>query len=154
MSRKRRRGAGATVGPGAFGDDADDARRVARAKGGTDRENKTGGLPPPFCPYPKIRGPLLAFIDHFLEFISGREFSDSSSGYLYRGTRLRVSAIAGLARRDGKRAKSDQGYPVPFAKGSSDAVHGGVDRGRCLRLRNTAGSGDPVNQISFVHALS
>src|SRR5208282_1470221 len=101
-----------------------------------------------------VWGPLLTFIDHFLEFVSGSEFGDSTSSDLDGGTRLRVSAIAGLALRDGKRAESNQGYPVPFSKGSGNAVHGGIDRGRCLRLGNVAGSGDPVNQISFIHALS
>jgi len=110
--------------------------------------------PLPSRSYPKKRGPLLTFINHFLEFVSGSEFGDFTSSYLDGGTRLRVSAVTGLALRDGKRAESDQSYPVPFAKGSSNAVHSGIDRGRRLRLGNIAGSGDPVNQISFIHAFS
>src|SRR5271157_2938534 len=116
---------------------------------------KRQGRPPAVWLVSKMSGaPLLTFVDYLLEFVSGSEFGDSTSSNLDGGTRLRVSAIAGLALRDGKRAESNQGYPVPFSKGSGNAVHGGVDRGRCLRLGNVAGSGDPVNQISFIHALS
>src|ERR1700674_4944610 len=78
--------------------------------------------------------PLLTFINHFLEFISGSKFGDSTGSDLDGCTRLRVSAIAGLTLRDGKRAEPNQGNPVPFSKGSRNAVHGGVDRGRRLRL--------------------
>jgi hypothetical protein len=109
------------------------------------------------CRHARIQefwGPLLTFIDYFLEFVSGSEFGDSTGSDFDGGTRLWVSAIAGFALRDGKRAESDQRYTVPFSKGSGNAVHGGVDRDRRLRLGNTAGSGNPVNQISFIHALS
>ena len=88
----------------------------------------------PSCFLAKFWGPLLTFVDYFLQFITGSKFGDSTSSYLDGGDRLRVSAIAGLTLRDGKCAESNQGYPVPFSKGSGDAVHGGVDRGRRLRL--------------------
>jgi hypothetical protein len=93
-------------------------------------------------------------VDCLLEFVPGSEFGDSTGSYFDGGTGLRISAIAGLALRDGKRAEPNQSYPVTFSKGSSNTVHGGVDRGGRLGLGNTAGSGDPVNQISFIHALS
>src|ERR1019366_3675827 len=118
------------------------------------RKTKAAGRTRCRSPACKNSGALLAFVDHFLEFVPGSEFGDSTSSDLDGGTRLRVSAIAGLTLRDGERAESDQGYPVTFSKGSGNAVHGGVDRGRRLRLCNTAGFGDAVNQISFVHALS
>src|SRR5882757_423474 len=99
-------------------------------------------------------GALFPFIDCFLEFVSRCEFCDTASGDLYGRSCLRVPAIASLALGDGECSESDQGYPVPFFEGRSYAVHGGIDRGRRLRLRNTAGSGDPINEICFVHALS
>src|SRR5258708_1132758 len=101
----------------------------------------------------ELRG-LLAFVDSFLEFVPGCEFGDSTGGDFNGRSGLRVPAVACLALRDGERTESDQGYPVPFFEGSSYAVHGGIDRGRRLRFGNTAGSGDAVNQISFIHALS
>jgi len=97
---------------------------------------------------------LLAFVDYFFEFVTGSEFRDSAGSDLDGGTRLRVAAVAGLTLRDGKGAKPNQGDPVSFAKGGGYAIDGGVDSGRCLSLGNVAGSGNPVNQISFVHALS
>jgi hypothetical protein len=103
---------------------------------------------------PEITGPLLTSVHYLLEFDSGSEFSDSPGSDLDGGARLRVSAIAGLVLRDGKRAEPDQGNPFAFSKGSGNAVHGGVYCGCRLRLRYAAGSGDPINQISFVHGFS
>src|ERR1700733_2099242 len=98
-------------------------------------KNKTAGPPPlPSGSYSKCVGPSLTFVDYFLEFVSGSEFGDSAGSDLDGGTRLRVSAIAGLSLRDRERAETDQCNPVSFAKGSGDAVHGGVDCGRRLRL--------------------
>src|SRR5258706_3230725 len=109
--------------------------------------------PPAVCDLRNC-GALFPFIDCFLEFVSRCEFCDTASGDLDGRSCLRVPAIASLALGDGECSESDQGYPVPFFEGSSYAVHGGIDRGRRLRLRNTAGSGDPINEICFVHALS
>jgi hypothetical protein len=97
---------------------------------------------------------LFTSVDYFFKFVSRCEFSDFTGGYFDGGTCLWVPAIAGLALRDGKRAEPDQRDPVPFAKGRSNAAHCGVDRGRRLSLRNATGFGDPVNQISFIHAIS
>src|SRR5580704_12192665 len=99
---------------------------------------KRQGRPLPSRKYPRILGPLLTFIHDFLQLISGSKFGDSTGSDLDGGTRLRVSAITGLTLRDGKCAESNQGDSVPFFKGSGNAVHGGVDRGRRLRLRNVA----------------
>jgi len=59
----------------------------------------------------------------------------------------------GLALRDGERAESNQGYRSPLRR-AAVTLSTVVSIAVSPALGNTAGSGDPVNQISFVHALS
>ena len=119
----------------------------------TGVEKKRQGRPPA-VPNLDEMGCLLALVYDFLEFDARSKFGNSAGSDLDGRSRLRVPAIAGLALRDGKRAETNQGYPISLAKCGRDALHSGVNCGRRLRLGNTAGASDPVNEIGFVHALS
>src|SRR5215470_10881918 len=92
-------------------------------------EKKRQGRPPAVRNFVGGMGCLLAFVDYFLEFDARSKLGNSAGSDLDGRSRLRVSAIAGLALRDGKGTETNQGYPISLAKCGRDAVHGGVDCG-------------------------
>jgi hypothetical protein len=56
--------------------------------------------------------------------------------------------------RHGKRAEAYQSHPISFAEGGRNAVHGGINGGRGLRLADFTRACDLVNQIGLVHSFS
>jgi hypothetical protein len=67
---------------------------------------------------------------------------------------LRVTPIAGFSLGYREGAETNQGDPITFFEGSSNAVHGGVDGSTSLSFADVAGGRNPVNEIGFVHRLS
>ena len=88
----------------------------------------------PFDAYLVNLWPLLAAVDRFLEFGSGRKLGDFPSSDLDGGTRLRVAPVAGFSLRDRERAKTNQRYSIPFLQSRRDAVDSGVDSRGCRAL--------------------
>src|ERR1700751_4826082 len=134
-------------------DSSAEARKSpSKGSGVLSRENrKTAGPAPAPCSY----NPTVLFaVDPFFEFSPRGKLRDAAGGDLNRGTRLRVAPIAGFSLGNGERPKTNQSYPVSLFEGSSDAVHGGVDRCCRLRLAHVTGARDTVHEISFVHLFS
>src|ERR1700745_2069113 len=134
--------------------DSSAAARKSPSKGSgvlSGEKRKTAGPTPAVC---NQNLTCLFAVDRFFEFSSRGNLRDAAGGDLNRGTRLRVAPIAGFSLGNGERPKTNQSYPVSLFEGSSDAVHGGVDRSCRLCLAHVAGARDTVHEISFVHLLS
>jgi len=63
-------------------------------------------------------------------------------------------AVPCLPLGDRESAETNQGYPIPFPEGSSDAVHGCINRSIRLRLADFTCARNLVNEIGFIHFFS
>jgi hypothetical protein len=116
-------------------------------------QQKRQGRPPAVLNGPEIYYNLF-FVYCFLEFGPGGKLCDSSSSDLDSGAGLRIAPVPRLSLRHGERAEAYQCYPISFAEGGSNTVHGGINSSRGLRLADFTRTCDLVNQIGFVHSLS
>src|SRR5258708_886811 len=94
---------------------------------------------------------LLLLVDRFLEFGPRTEFRDFPGSDLDSGARLRVTPVPGLSLGHRECAETYQSYPISFPKGSSHAVHGGINRHRSLCFTHLTSACDLINEIGFIH---
>src|SRR5271165_184530 len=87
----------------------------------------------------------LLFIDRLLEFGSRGKLRDLPGSDLDSSSGLRVAPVPCLSCRHRKSAEAYQSYPISFAEGRRDAVHGGVNRSRGLCLADFTCTCDLVN---------
>src|SRR3982074_1861373 len=67
---------------------------------------------------------------------------------------LLLLSVACFPLRDRESAETNQGSPIPFPEGGSDAVHGCINRSIRLRLADFACACNLVNEIGFIHFFS
>src|SRR5215471_6211552 len=89
-----------------------------------------------------------------LELCPRGKLGDLAGGYLDRCAGLWIAAVTRFSLRHGERAEANQRHAIPFAECRRNAVNGGINGGRGLRLARLACACDLVNQIGFIHSFS
>jgi hypothetical protein len=120
----------------------------------SSEQKKTAGLTLPHRFHYRSLPCLLLSVDRFPQLSTWCEFCYLSGSDLDCGARLRVAPVPCLPLGDRESAETNQGYPIPFPEGSSDAVHGCINRSIRLRLADFTCACNLVNEIGFIHFFS
>src|SRR5437016_13997658 len=94
----------------------------------------------------------LLFVNCFLEFGPGGKFCHFAGGNLNGCAGLRVAPIPCLPLRNRESAETNQGYPISFSQGSSNAVHRRVNSSSGRGLTDARTGCDFVNEIGFIRS--
>src|SRR5438105_13434197 len=96
----------------------------------------------------------LPLVNCLLELSPEGKFCHYAGGNLNGCAGLQVALIPCLPLRNRESAETNQGYPISFAQGSSNAVHRRVNSSSGRGLTDAGAGCDSVNEIGFVHCFS